>query len=174
MVWRRIYYIHDRGIVRREKQSLYDVLMRKSGGRFELMHQEDSMVASADEVGCKRRNNFVGWGCVVVVVDDEIVSMEGRGCGREFDRVDVGDAGGGMKVGKMGFEGRMRGSMHKWRRWTADGTACEGMESNTAAEHRGRRIGRVGVLEELDIVVDGTVAFVVAVADAVVVAVASG
>jgi hypothetical protein len=173
MVWRRIYYIHDRGIVRRGTQSLCDVLMRRSGARFELVHQEDSVVASADEVGCKWRDSFVGWECVVVV-DDVIVSMEGRGCGREFDRVDVGDGGGGMKVGKMGFEGRMSGSMHKWRRWTADGTACEGMESNTVAEDRGTGIGRVGVLVELDTVVDGTVAFGVAVVVAVVVAVASG
>ena len=120
----------------------------------------------------------MGRGCFVVVVGqgDEILSMEGRGCGGEFDRVAVGDGGGGMKVDKMGFEGRMRGWMHMWRRWIADGTACEGMESNTVVIHRGRGIEGFGVLEELDIVVDGTVVLVAAVAvvDAVVVVVASG
>jgi len=120
------------------------------------------------------RDSFVGWGRVVVVVDDEIVSMEGRGYGREFDRVDVGDGDGGMKVGKMGFEGMTKVSMRKWRRWTADDTACEGMESNTAAEDRGRGSGGFGVLGESDTVVDGTAVLVVAVVDAVVVAVASG
>jgi hypothetical protein len=178
MVWRRIYYIHDRGIVRRGKQSLCDVLLRMSGGRFDLVQWVDSVVGRADEVGCMWRDSFEGWGrvVVVVVVGDEIVSMEGRGCGREFDRVDVGDGGGGMEVDKMGFEGRMRWWMHKWRRWTVDGTACEGMESNTVAVDRGRGIEGFGVLEELDIVVDGTVVLVVAVAvvDAVVVVVASG
>jgi hypothetical protein len=50
------------------------------------------------------------------------------------------------------------------------------MESNTAVIHRGRGIEVFGVLEEWDIVVDGTVVLVVAVAivDAVVVVVASG
>src|SRR5271170_3882830 len=120
------------------------------------------------------RDRSVGWGRVVVVVDDEIGRMEGSVCGREFDRVDVEDGGGGMKVGKMGFEGTMRGWIRKLKRWTADGMACEGIESNIAAEPRGRGIGRVGVLEALDMVVDGIEGFVVAVVDAVVVAVASG
>jgi hypothetical protein len=72
------------------------------------------------------RDSFVGRGrfVVVVVLGDDFASMEGWGCGREFERVEVGDGGGGMMVDKMGLEGRMRGWMHKWRRWTVDGTAC--------------------------------------------------
>jgi len=109
------------------------------------------------------------------VVGDEIVSTEGMGCGRELDRVDVGGGGGGMTVDMMGFEGRKKGSMRKWRKWIADDMACEGMESSTVGGYLGRRTGGVGVLEELGMVVDGTVVLVavVAAAAAVVVVVAS-
>ena len=126
MVWRRIYYIHDRGIVLRGKQSLCDVLLRMWEGRFDLVRWVDSVVGRADEVGCMWRDSFVGRGCfvVVVVLGNEIVSMEGWGCGWKFERVEVGHGGGGMMVDKIGFEGRMREWMHMWRRWTVDGTAC--------------------------------------------------
>jgi len=95
-------------------------------GRFDLVRWVDSVVGRADEVGCMWRDSFVGRGCfvVVVVLGNEIVSMEGWGCGWKFERVEVGHGGGGMMVDKIGFEGRMREWMHMWRRWTVDGTAC--------------------------------------------------
>lgn len=90
------------------------------------------------------------------------------GCGMELDQVDVGGGGGGMKVDKMGFEGRTKGSMWKWRRWIADDMASEDMESNTGGGHLGRKLAAVGVLEELGMVADGTA--VVAVVVVIVVA----
>lgn len=104
---------------------------------------------------------------------DEIVSTGAMGCGRVLNRVGVGGGGGGMKVDKMGFEGRTKGSMRKWRKWIADDMACEDMESSTAGGHPGRKIAGVGVLEELGMVVDGT-AVVVTAAVEVEVAVALG
>ena len=62
----------------------------------------------------------------------------------EFDRVDVGVGDGGMKVDKMGSEGRTKGSKRKWRRWIADDMASEDMESNTAGGHLSG--GKPGVL----------------------------
>jgi len=110
---------------------------------------------------------------VVVVGGDEIGGMEGRGCGRELDRFDVEGGDGGMRVGKMGFEGRMKGLMHKRRKWTADDTACAGTESNIVEGSLvRRRIAGFVVLEESDIAADGTVVAVAVVV--VVVVVASG